>query len=334
MKMYKQFKLLLAGLLLIPGSAFAADEIVVYSARNEQLIKPIFDAYKKATGTRIKFITDKAAPLLVRLKAEGKRTPADILLTVDAGNLWKAANDGVLQSVNSKVLKKNIPAHLRDPANRWFGFSVRARTIVYSTKRVKPSELGTYEALGLPKWKGRLCLRTSKKVYNQSMVAMMIAHMGEKKTEKIIRSWVNNLATKVFSNDTSLIKAIIAGQCDVGIVNTYYYGRLLRKEKSIPVALYWPNQRGRGVHVNVSGAGIVKYARHPQAAQKFLEWLSSSQAQNLFADLNMEYPANPGIAPHADVARWGKFKQDRINVSRAGQLQKQAVKLMDRAGYR
>ncbi len=332
--MYKQFKLLLAGLLLIPGSAFAADEIVVYSARNEQLIKPIFDAYEKATGTRIKFITDKAAPLLVRLKAEGKRTPADILLTVDAGNLWKAANDGVLQPINSKVLKNNIPAHLRDPANRWFGFSVRARTIVYSTKRVKPSELSTYEALGLPKWKGRLCLRTSKKVYNQSMVAMMIAHMGEKKTENIIRSWVNNLATKVFSNDTSLIKAIIAGQCDVGIVNTYYYGRLLRKQKSIPVALYWSNQRGRGVHVNVSGAGIVKYARHPQAAQKFLEWLSSSQAQNLFADLNMEYPANPKIAPHADVARWGKFKQDRINVSRAGQLQKQAVKLMDRAGYR
>ena len=332
--MVKQFKLLLIGLLLISASASAAEELVVYSARNEQLIKPIFDVYEKASGTRIKFITDKAAPLLVRLKAEGKRTPADILITVDAGNLWKAAHDGVLQSVNSKVLKKNIPTHLRDPGNQWFGFSVRARTIVYSTKRVKPSDLSTYEALGSPKWKGRLCLRTSKKVYNQSLVAMMIARLGKEKTEKIIRSWVSNLATKVFSNDTSLIKAIIAGQCDVGIVNTYYYGRLLRKQKSIPVALYWPNQRGRGVHVNVSGAGIVKYARHPKAARKFLEWLSSSQAQNLFADHNMEYPANPKIAPHADVARWGKFKQDRINVSRAGQLKKQAVKLMDRAGYR
>lgn len=269
---FRNILLAITGVAAIAATpAQAADELVVYSARNEQLIKPIFEAYEKATGTKIKFITDKAAPLLVRLKAEGKRTPADILITVDAGNLWKAANDGVLQPVNSKLLKTNIPAHLRDPGNRWYGMSVRARTIVYSTKRVKPADLSTYEALGGKQWKGRLCLRTSKKVYNQSLVAMMIARMGEKKTEQVIRSWVANLATKVFSNDTSLIKAIIAGQCDVGIVNTYYYGRLVKKDKSIPVALFWPNQRGRGVHVNVSGAGIVKHAGNPKGAKKFLE---------------------------------------------------------------
>lgn len=315
-------------------TALAADEIVVYSARNEQLIKPLFDAYTAATGTRIKFITDKEGPLLERLKAEGVNTPADILITVDAGNLWYAAKEGVLAKVNSNVLKSNIPAHLRDPENRWFGLSVRARTIVYSTARVKPADLSTYEALGDPKWKGRLCLRTSKKVYNQSLVAMMIARLGELKTESIVKSWVANLATDVFPDDTKLMEAIIAGQCDVGIVNTYYYGRLMKKQPRAALALFWPNQADRGVHVNVSGAGITAHAKHREAAVKFLEWLSSEKAQNLFADENLEYPANPKVNAHPSVAEWGTFKQDAINVSQAGSLQPQAVMLMDRAGYK
>ena len=311
-----------------------ADELVIYSARNEQLIKPIFDTYTVETGAKIRFITDKAGPLLVRLKAEGVNTPADMLITVDAGNLWLAAHEGLLARTNSKILNKNIPAHLRDPKNRWFGLSVRARTIVYSTQRVRPEELSTYEDLGRAKWKGRLCLRTSKKVYNQSLVAMMIARLGEAETEKIVRSWVANLATDVFSNDTSLIKAIAAGQCDVGIVNTYYYGRLKRKDPNVPVALFWPNQRDRGVHVNVSGAGVVKHSRHKKEAVRFLEWLSKEKAQRLFADENMEYPANPKVKPHPDVVAWGGFKQDTINVSEAGRLQARAVRLMDRARYK
>src|SRR3990170_5534828 len=267
-------------------TALAADEIVVYSARNEQLIRPLFDAYTAETGTRIKFITDKEGPLLERLKAEGVNTPADILITVDAGNLWFAAKEGVLAKVNSNVLKSNIPAHLRDPESRWFGLSVRARTIVYSTARAKAGDLSTYEALGNPKWKGRLCLRTSKKVYNQSLVAMMIARLGESKTESIVKSWVANLATDVFHDDTKLMEAIIAGQCDVGIVNTYYFGRLKQKQPEAPIVLFWPNQRDRGVHVNVSGAGVTAHAKHRAAAVKFLEWLSSQKAQNLFADEN------------------------------------------------
>ena len=235
MRFLKHAMLLLFAMLASP--VMAADEIVVYSARNEQLIKPLFDAYTAETGTEIKFITDKEGPLLERLKAEATNTPADMLITVDAGNLWLAAKEGVLARVNSQVLRANIPAHLRDPDNRWFGLSVRARTIVYSTARLKPSQLSTYEALGEVKWKGRLCLRTSKKVYNQSLVAMMIARLGEAKTEEIVKSWVANLATDVFPDDTKLMEAIAAGQCDVGIVNTYYFGRFKNKPPDAPVAL-------------------------------------------------------------------------------------------------
>ncbi|MDO8706893.1 MAG: extracellular solute-binding protein [Sulfuricaulis sp.] len=319
---------------MLASLAMAADEIVVYSARNEQLIKPLFDAYTAATGTQIKFITDKEGPLLEKLKAEGKDSPADMLITVDAGNLWLAAKQGVLAKVDSKMLTANIPAHLRDPGNRWFGLSVRARTIVYSTARVKPAELSTYESLGDKKWHGRLCLRTSKKVYNQSLVAMMIARLGEAKTEQVVKSWVANLATDVFPDDTKLMEAMAAGQCDVGIVNTYYFGRLMKKQPEAPLALFWPNQKDRGVHVNVSGAGVTAHAKHRQAAVKFLEWLSSKQAQNMFADENLEYPANPQVKPAAMVATWGQFKQDTINVSKAGSLQVKAVMLMDRAGYK
>ena len=314
--------------------AYAADELIVYSARNEQLVRPLFDAYTKETGTKIRFITDKAGPLLQRLKAEGANTPADLLITVDAGNLWRAAQDGVLQKVRSRTLRRNIPRHLRDPGNQWFGLSVRARTIVYSTERVRPAELSTYEDLATSKWKKRLCLRTSKKVYNQSLVATMIARMGEAETEKVVRGWVGNLATDVFSNDRAVIKAIDAGQCDVGIVNTYYYGRLKKKNPKLAAALYWPNQKTSGVHVNISGAGVTKHAKHRDVAVKFVEWLSKPVAQKMLAEGNMEYPANPKVKAHGIVASWGNFKQDKLNVSNAGKLQSRAVMVMDRAGYR
>jgi len=322
------------GLLAVSFPASAAEEVVVYSARNEQLIRPLFEAYTKETGIKVRFITDKEGPLLVRLKAEGPSTPADLFITVDAGNLWLAAKEGVLAKVDSPVLMQNIPVHLRDPGQRWFGLSVRARTIVYHTGRVKPAELSTYEALGDPQWKGRLCLRTSKKNYNQSLVAMMIARQGEAGTEAIVRRWVANLATDVFASDNQVMEAILAGQCDVGIVNSYYYGRLMKKKPGSAIALYWPNQKTSGAHVNISGAGITTHAKHKAAAQKLLEWLSSPAAQNLFADGNLEYPVNPKVQPAPIVAAWGRFHQDRTNLAEAGRLQVQAVKLMDRAGYR
>lgn len=320
--------------LILFGFNLSAEEIVIYSARNEQLIKPIFDLYKKETGVDIKFITDKEGPLMQKLKAEGKDTPADILLTVDAGNLWQAANEDLLKPVNSKILTKNIPAHLRDPQNRWFGFSVRARTVFYNKEKVKPSDLSTYEDLANEKWNKKLCLRTSNKVYNQSLVAMMIAEHGEKKTEEIIFGWVKNLATNVFPDDTKLLEAIDAGICDVGIANTYYFGKYSSQKADTKVALFWPNQKAKGVHVNVSGAGVTKFAKNEKAAIKFLEWLSSDKAQNLFVDENFEFPANQKVKPSAKIASWGTFKANTINVSRAGELQADAVKLMDRAQYK
>ena len=316
------------------ASGAAADEVVVYSARIEQLIKPMFDAYTKQTGTTVKFVTDKEGPLLEKLKAEGANTPADMLITVDAGNLWQAAHEGLLRPISSSVLGANVPAHLRAPDNQWFGLSVRARTIFFNKKNVKPEELSTYEDLASAKWKNRLCLRTSKKVYNQSLVAMMIEEHGEAKTEQIVKGWVNNLATDVFSDDTKMLEAIGAGQCDVGIANTYYFGRLVEKKPNLPIGIFWANQKTGGVHVNVSGAGVTKHAKNPAGAQKLIEWLSSEQAQNLYTDAGMEFPVKPKVKADPVLAGWGSFKPNVINVSKAGELQATAVKLMDPAGYK
>ncbi len=316
------------------SKVFAAGEITVYSARNEHLIKPLFDAYTQKTGVGIKFVTDKEGPLMERLKAEGANTPADILMTVDAGNLWQAANLGLLASTKSDVLNANVPEHLRDPKGQWYGLSVRARTIFYNTEKVSPKDLSSYEDLADPKWKGKLCLRTSKKVYNQSLVAMLIAAHGVEKTEKIVRGWVDNLATAPFPDDTKMLEAIAAGQCSVGLANTYYYGRLMKNSPSLKLGIFWANQTEGATHVNVSGAGITAHAKKAEEALKFLEWLSSDEAQNMFADANMEFPVNPKVKPDAAVAAWGSFKESPLNVSRAGELQAEAVKLMDRAGYR
>jgi iron(III) transport system substrate-binding protein len=332
----RRYAALLAATIAALGTAptAAAPEVVVYSARNEQLIRPLFDAYTARTGVAIRFITDKEGPLLARLQAEGANTPADLLVTVDAGNLWQAGEVGVLAAIDSPALRANIPAQLRDPGDRWFGLSIRARPLVYSTERVKAEDLVSYEDLADPKWRGRLCLRTSKKVYNQSLVAMMIARLGEAETARVVGGWVANLATEPFANDNQVMEAIDAGKCDVGIVNTYYYGRLVKERPDLKVAIAWPNQASSGVHVNISGAGVTRHAKHPDEARRLLEWLSSAEAQGLFASLNLEYPANPAIAPDPAVAAWGGFTADPANVAAAGRLQAAAVMLMDRAGYR
>ena len=311
----------------------AAEEVVVYTARIDELIKPVFDAYTAKTGVKVKFITDKEAPLMARLKAEGENTPADLLITVDAGNLWQAEQEGVLNPLKSTVIEQNIPAQYRSSTGSWTGLSLRARTIVYSSARVKPEELSTYEALADPTWAGRLCLRTSKKVYNQSLTATLIEAHGAAQTETILKGWVDNLATDVFADDTALLQAIDAGQCDVGLVNTYYFARLHQQEPNLKVKLFWANQADRGVHVNLSGAGVPKYAPHAAEAQKLLEWMTGPEAQNLFADINQEFPANPTIKPSAQVAAWGSFKADSVPLEVAGKRQVEAIKMMDRAGW-
>lgn len=318
---------------VFPEAKESDSVVTVYSSRKEHLIKPVFEKFTKETGIKVDYMTDKAQPLIAKIEAEGARTKADLLLTVDAGNLWQATKLGLLKPVKSQLLEQNIPDHLRDPSGAWFGLSVRARTIVYHTETVKESDLSGYEDLSTPKWKGKLCLRTSKKVYNQSLVAMLIFQHGEQKAKAIVEGWVKNLATKVFSSDTKVLEAIAAGQCELGIVNTYYYGRLKKKMKKFPLKLFWPDQGSQGVHINVSGAGIVAKAPHPKNAQKLLEWLSSPSAQVLFAELNLEYPANKSVAMADEVKSWGAFKESKMNLQKAGELQANAVKIMDQAGY-
>lgn len=320
-------------LTLLGGTAQAADEVVVYSSRIDELIKPVFDAYTKETGVKVKFITDKEAPLMQRIKAEGSNATADLLLTVDAGNLWQAEQMGILQPIKSAVIDANIPPQYRASSHDWTGLSLRARTIAYATDRVKPEELSTYEALADDKWEGRLCLRTAKKVYNQSLTATLIETHGAEKTEQILKGWVNNLSTDVFSDDVAVLKAIEAGQCDVGIVNTYYYGRLHKEQPQLPIKLFWPNQGDRGVHVNLSGIGLTKHAPHKDAAIKLVEWMTGPEAQKIFADVNQEFPANPKVEPSAEVAAWGTFKADSLPVEVAGKRQAEAIRLMDRAGW-
>jgi iron(III) transport system substrate-binding protein len=316
-----------------PAAAEPA-RLVVYTSRQPHLIEPLFDRYTEETGIDIDYINDSEAALIERLDAEGDQTVADLFMTVDAGNLWHAAERGLLRSLESESLVSAVPEALRDDQGRWFGLSVRARTIVYHPDRVDAAELSTYEALADDRWSDRLCLRTSKKVYNQSLVAMLIEHHGEARTEEIVRGWVDNLATEPFSSDTRLIEAIAAGQCDVGVVNSYYLGRKLVETPDFPVALFWANQETTGTHVNVSGAGVTRHAPRPEAARALLEWLASPQAQAEFAQNNLEFPVNERVEPRGVVADWGDFRADDTPLQIAGERQAQAVRLMDRAGYR
>jgi len=307
-------------------------EVVVYSARHYGQEKA-FEEFTKRTGIAVRIFNGNTAELFERLKAEGDRSPADVLLTVDAGNLWNAARTGLLSAIDSPTLEANIPAHLRDPERRWVGLTVRARTIVYNTRKVTPSELSTYEALGDPKWKNRICLRPSNYIYNQSLIATMIKRHGEVKAEEIVRGWAANNPTLI-QGDTNVLKAIAAGQCDVGLTNHYYLARILAKQPDFPVAPFWANQETTGTHVNVSGAGVTAHARNRANAVKFLEFLSSAEAQQLFADASLEFPANPQASVHPVVAGFGTLKADDINVAAAGELQAAATRLADRAGYK
>ena len=309
-------------------------EVTVYSSRKEHLIQPLFEQFTKQTGIEVNYLTGSGSDLIERLKLEGSNTPADMFMTVDAGDLWYAGTQDIFQSASTETIKSNIPSYLRDPNGLWTGLSVRARTIVYSSDRVNPSELSTYGDLASNNWNKRLCLRTSKKIYTKSLVASIIHNQGEQKASEVISGWVNNLAAVPNAKDSHVMDAIIAGQCDVGLVNTYYYGRLIEKTPDAPIKLFWANQETTGVHVNVSGAGITKHASNPSGAMQLLEWLSSAKAQSIYGSLNKEYPANQNIDSDEIVTSWGSFKQDKMNLSIAGELQADAVKLMQRLGYK
>jgi iron(III) transport system substrate-binding protein len=246
----------------------------------------------------------------------------------------QAAAAGVLAALDSPALRAAVPEHLRDPDGRWYGLSMRVRTMVYNPDRVRPEELSSYAALADARWRGKLCLRSSKKVYNQSLVATQIAHRGVDEVEAMVRGWVANLAAPPFADDTLAIRAVAAGQCEVALVNSYYLGRLQAEDPNIKARLHWADQDGHGVHVNISGAGVVASSKRREAAQRLLEWLAGAEAQAKFAQANYEYPVRAGVDLDPIVAAWGSFKADTINVGEAGRLQAQAVKLMDRSGWR
>lgn len=308
--------------------------LLIYTSQKEEFVKPIFDRFSQETGIKIDFISDKGPVLIERLKSEGKNTRADLLLTVDAGNLWFAQSQGLFQPIQSAALEKNIPTQFRDPQNHWFGFTQRARTILYNSNKVKPEQLSTYEALADSQWKGRLCLRTSKNVYNQSLVAVMLGQQPESQVAATVKGWVSNLAAEPFADDTKMIEAIIAGQCDVGIANHYYLARMIKAKGPQPVGVFWANQKTSGVHVNVFGAGVVKASPKAKSATLFLEWLASDRGQTTLAENNLEFPIRPKIAVSKIIEPWGNFKADRTALIRAGELQSKAVQLMDKVGYR
>ena len=323
-----------------PAQAQAPQQTVtVYSSRIEQLIKPLLDRYTAETGVKINLLTDGGGALAERLAAEGSGSPADVLLTVDMGNLWSAAERGLLRRIDSPALDANVPPSFRDPGSRWWGLSRRERTIFFDPAKVQRAQLSTYEDLADPKWKGKLCLRTGKQTYTQSLVAMLLVKHGEAKAEQIVRGWVDNLATGVFTNDASLLQAIAAGQCQVGIANTYYYGRLIARDAGITdkVHLFWANQ-GKdegGVHVNLSGGGVARHARNPAGGQKLLEWLSSAAAQSGYTHGTYESPVNPAVEPDALIKGWGtRYTASPLNAADIGARQPDAIRLLDRVGYR
>jgi len=327
------------GVWVLSGPVFASEEANLYSARKEELIKPLLDRFTAKTGIKVNLVTGKEDALLERLKREGRNSPADLLLTSDAGRLYRAQTAGVLAAVDSPALRKLVPAQYRDPRGHWYGLSVRARPIVYVTQRVHVNELSTYEALADRKWKNRICVRSSDNIYNQSLVASMVAHRGVAATETWARGLVANFARPPVGGDRDQVLAAAAGQCDVVIVNTYYLAAMLndnsaQREAAQKLKVFWPNQKEHGVHVNISGIGLTTAARHRDNAVKLIEYLAGAEAQTWYAEVNHEYPIRPDIPISKTLATMGKFEADTLNLHQLGQNNAEAVKLMDRAGWK
>ena len=308
------------------------ETLTVYSGRHYG-IETAFERYEDETGVNVEFLTGNDADLRERIAAEGEDTEADVYLTVDAGNLWAAAEEGLFQPLDSAVLDESIPEDLRDPENRWFGLAVRARTIVYNSDVIDRADVPTsYEELAEPEWDGRICLRNSNNDYQQSLVASLIVNDGEERTLEVLRGWAAN--ADIYANDVELLEAMAAGACDVGIANHYYLARMLEESPDTPVGLVWAEQDGRGVHVNISGGGITRYADNIDLGQQFIEWLATEGQDTLVAD-NHEYPANPGVEAEPLIAeRFGAdFKRDSLHADALGSMNADAVRLMDEAGF-
>jgi iron(III) transport system substrate-binding protein len=324
----------------LPAVVSADGEVNVYSARQENLIKPLLDDFTRDTGIQVNLLTGKADELLQRLRLEGRNSPADVLITVDAGNLHQAKEAGVLSTIESSVLNERIPENFRDVDGQWYGLSLRARPIMYNKAKVDPSELSTYEALTDPKWRGRICIRSSSNVYNQSMVAAMIATNGAEAASEWAEGLVANLARPPQGGDRDQIMAAAAGVCDIAIANTYYLGGMLagddadQRAAAEQVGVFFPNQEDRGTHVNISGAGVVVHAPNRDNGIRLIEYLTTEEAQRWYAEVNQEYPVRPEVPASEILRSFGDFKADSLNLSLLGQHNAEAVRVMDRAGWR
>jgi len=306
----------------------------VYSARSHYGTEAVFQRFEDETGIRVEILGGDSGGLVDRIKAEGERTNADLLITVDAGFLWRSTEEGILAPVDSAALRAAVPANLRDPQGRWYAISARARTVMRSTERVPEADApATYAALGDPAWKGRLCLRTSNNVYNQSLTAMFIADRGEAATRTLLESWMGNDPI-ILGSDTEVLEAIAAGRCDIGLTNTYYLGNKLREDADFPVAPVWADQQGTGTHVNVSGVGLTTAAKHREEAIRLMEYLLTPEAQSLIAEGNSEFPILEGAEGAEWIRGWGEYKQDPGSIVRAGEFQAQAVQLMNEVGWK
>ena len=326
--------LLAAGLVgvVLATSGSDSDELVVYSARSHYGEEEPFKDFAESEGHDLRLFGGSASELYERIDSEGEETPADVLITVDAANLWRAKEAGLLDPLDSAAVEQNVPADVRDPDGAWAGLVLRARTIMRSTERVDEGDLATYADLGDPRWNGRLCLRSGTSEYNVSFVADRLAKDGDAATERLLESWMAN-DPEILGSDVDVLDAIAEGRCDVGLTNHYYLGRELAEDPDFPVAPVWADQDGRGTHVNVSGIGIVKGADNRDGAAALIEYLTDPARQELFAQNNKEFPADPALEPAPEVARFGDFKRDPIDVDGAGPRLDDALRLMEDVGW-
>jgi len=338
-KMFRTAAFAVSALALYSGAVQAAEEVNLYSARQPFLINPLLEAFTSATGIKVNVVYLKKG-MLERLKSEGMNSPADMILTADIGNLQKHVEANLLQETSSPVLEKNIPAQYRDAKGRWYGLTTRARVIFAHKDRVKPGEIKTYEDLAAPKMKGRICIRSGKHVYNVSLLASIIAAKGVEAAEKWAAGVKANLARKPQGNDRAQVKGVYQGECDVAIGNTYYMGKMATNEKSPEqkdwaksVRIIFPNQEGRGTHVNISGAGVTRSAKNKANAMALIEFLSNDAAQKIYAERNFEYPVKAGVKLHPLVASWGTFKADAVHLDKVGSYRTEATKIMDRVRF-
>jgi iron(III) transport system substrate-binding protein len=336
-------RVLAAAALIGVTSLAAAQEKVLnlYTARHYKTDEALYSGFTKKTGIKINRIEGGEDALFERIKTEGANSPADVFITVDIGRIWRADQAGIFEAVKSPLLEKRIPAAFRDPNNHWFGFSARARIIAYNKAEVKPGEIKDYEDLANPKWKGKICTRSSAHPYMLSLTSSMVAHLGEEKAAAWVKGVKDNLARDPKGGDTDQLRAAAAGECAIAVANQYYYVRLMRSSKpddkkvAERLAVVFPNQGNRGTHMNISGGGVLKHAPHKEAARLFLEYLASDEAQTYFANGNNEWPVVPSVKlANPELESLGEFKLDSINVARLGQAQAVAQRISDRAGYK